>query len=101
MNNIHLTGQNGLVGNAIKKDISVIDFNKKINNPEEYSEFLLENKIDTVIHAAGKVGGVLNNQKNKIEFYLKNSNLGNIVFEASYLNNINKFINLFFNQLTM
>lgn len=94
MNNIHLTGQHGLVGNAIKKEISVIEFNKKINNLKEYSEFLLENKIDTIIHAAGKVGGVLNNQNNKIEFYLKNSNLGNIVFEAAYLNNINKFINL-------
>jgi GDP-L-fucose synthase len=94
VNNIHLTGQHGLVGNAIKKEISVIEFNKKINNLKEYSEFLLENKIDTIIHAAGKVGGVLNNQNNKIEFYLKNSNLGNIVFEAAYLNNINKFINL-------
>lgn len=94
MSNIHLTGHKGLVGSAINTEINAITYNQRIEDFSEYSNFLKESKIDTIIHAAARVGGVLDNQTNKIEFYLKNSKLNNIVFESALNNNIQNFINL-------
>jgi GDP-L-fucose synthase len=93
MPKINLTGHKGLVGSAIKAEIPTIDYTKRINNLEDYSNFLTENQIDTIIHTAAKVGGVVSNYNNKIDFYLLNSNLNNIVFEAALKTNVKKLIN--------
>jgi len=93
MNKINLTGYKGLVGSAIQKEISTINYDQRINNLENYSRFLQENEIDTIIHTAAKVGGVVSNYENKIDFYLLNSNLNNIVFEAAFNSNVERLVN--------
>lgn len=93
MSNIHLTGHNGLVGTSIKNIINVTTYDKKIFDYSDYSDFIKNNNIQTIIHAAGKVGGVLANYEDKIKFYLHNSNLNNLVFSAAYENKVKKFIN--------
>jgi GDP-L-fucose synthase len=93
MQNINLTGHKGLVGTQIKYILNTIDYCGIIDDYNDYYNFLKNNQIDTIIHAAAKVGGILDNQFNKIDYYLENSKLNNIVFEAAYKNNIKNFVN--------
>lgn len=93
MHTITLTGYKGLVGSQINNLIDATNYDKFIDNFDDYSVFLRDQKIDTVIHAAARVGGLLDNQNNKIAYYLDNSRLNNIVFEAAFNNNIKNFIN--------
>jgi GDP-L-fucose synthase len=90
---ILLTGHNGLVGSAILNEIDCVTYPNRINDQKSFEEFLMDNKVDTVIHAAGKVGGLQTNFENKIDFYLENSKLNNIVFESCYKNKIQNLIN--------
>jgi GDP-L-fucose synthase len=92
MSTILLTGHKGLVGSAIAKEIDCITTNR-IENYDTFDIFLKDYNIDTIIHTAAKVGGVKANLENKIDFYIQNSNLNNIVFEAAYKNNIQRLIN--------
>lgn len=90
---ITLTGHRGLVGSAIAENIELINYEDKITDLCSYKKFINDNNIQTIIHAAARVGGVLDNYKNKINFYLENSKLNNIVFEAAYTSGVNNFIN--------
>lgn len=90
---ITLTGHKGLVGSAISKEILTVNFEKRITDLNEYKEFLEKNSIKSVIHTAARVGGVLDNWNNKIDFYLQNSKLNNIVFEAAYTSGVETFVN--------
>lgn len=89
----HLTGHKGLVGSAIKEQINTIDYHNRISEFESYDTFIKENSINTIIHTAARVGGVLENLNNKIEFYLENSKISNIVFEAAMKNKVKNFVN--------
>jgi GDP-L-fucose synthase len=91
--NILLTGHKGLVGSAISQELDCFVYHEKINELKSFQEFVLDNKIDTIIHAAGKVGGLQTNYENKIDFYLENSKLNNIIFEVCYKNKIKNLIN--------
>ena len=94
MTKILLTGHNGLVGKAISNIVNVITYPKRINDYDDFLHFLNEHKIEIIIHTAAKVGGVKANYENKIDFYLENSKLNNIVFEASInCPTIKRFIN--------
>ena len=93
MSNITITGHKGLVGAAIDTNINSINYQDRISDLSSYKNFISDNNINTVIHTAAKVGGVLNNFENKIDFYLKNSNLNNIVFEAAYSLGVENFVN--------
>lgn len=93
MSVIHVTGHKGLVGSSLTGEFNSINYPEKILNRQEYENFLIDNKIDTIIHAAGRVGGVLSNSENRIQFYLQNSNLSNIVFEAALNAGINNLVN--------
>ncbi len=90
---ITLTGHKGLIGSAIAENLELINYENKIIDLCSYKKFINENKIQTVIHTAARVGGVLDNYENKINFYLENSKLNNIVFEAAYTSDVNNFVN--------
>ncbi len=90
----YITGANGLVGSAIEKNTkNNFKLSNKIENLNDFKQFLTQNKIETIYHTAAKVGGVLANFENKIEFCLKNTKLNNIVFEAAYDLKIKNLIN--------
>jgi GDP-L-fucose synthase len=99
---IFLTGHNGLVGSAVlrnlkkkgfknilvveKKNLDLRDQNKVLN-------FFSKNKdIKAVINAAGKVGGIYANSNFGGEFIYDNLTMQNNIIHGSYLNKINNLI---------
>lgn len=99
--NIFLAGHNGLVGSAFKnqlqkdgyKNIFTIDKkNLDLRKEHEVKSYLSQNNFDLVIIAAAKVGGVLANFKNAVEFFNDNIQIQNNLINNAYLNNINKLI---------
>jgi GDP-L-fucose synthase len=93
MNKTLVTGHNGMVGSAITELLNASIYPNRIDNLKDFSDYLLNNNVDTVIHTAAKVGGVRANFENKIDFYLLNSKISNIVFEACYENGIANLVN--------
>lgn len=92
--NILLTGHKGLVGSAVNEECQVITSASRITYQPTFSQFMRDNNVDTVIHAAARVGGVKFNFENKIKFYLDNSKVNDIVFESCIENNVKTLINL-------
>jgi GDP-L-fucose synthase len=99
---ILVTGSNGLVGSALKKilgenhifhtrkDADLTNYNDTYN----YIKDKVENhEVNTIIHAAAKVGGVKANMDNNDLFfsenYIINSNIMKIAFEFKIENFIN------------
>lgn len=98
---IYIAGQNGMVGSAVykllKKDHNVIECSRKsldLTSQLEVDKWLKKHKPEIVINAAGKVGGILDNNNNKNEYLYKNSIIGLNLINSSLKNNVKKFINL-------
>lgn len=79
--NIFLAGHKGLVGKAILKELNIKGYHNvllrsknqlDLTNQSKVNNFFKKNKIDYVIIAAAKVGGILVNQKNPSEFIYQN-----------------------------
>ncbi len=100
---IFITGHKGLVGSAIKKvferkkkyKILTVD-RKKLNllDQKRVDYWLKKNKPDIVIHAAGKVGGILHNKTYPAEFIYQNAQMALNIINYSFENNVRKLINL-------
>ena len=75
-NKILVTGGSGMVGQSLRKIMpEAIYMSSKDCNLKNYDEtlaFLEKHKPTTVIHIAGKVGGILENLKYPVEFLEEN-----------------------------
>ncbi len=99
---ILLTGANGLVGknlkkNLLKKNFKVFTPSKKDLNLLYYNKidkFLKNNKINFIIHAASKVGGILDNSVYRIEYLTNNTLINNNIITCAYKNKIKYFLNI-------
>lgn len=99
---IIITGGSGLLGNAFKKILpdalypthKELDLEDFKSTYKYFSSFDKEtgNKIKSVIHVAGKVGGVKANTKYVSDFYYKNSQINNNVIESCIDTNIMKLV---------
>ena len=98
---IFLTGHKGLVGSAILRKLKEKNFKniitidrKKLDllNQKSVYNFLKKKKPDLVINAAGRVGGILDNNTRGAEFIYQNSQMQNNIIHGSYLNKIKKLI---------
>ena len=98
---IFLTGHKGLVGSAILRKLKEKNFKniitvdrKKLDLLDQKSvyNFLKKKKPDLVINAAGRVGGILDNNTRGAEFIYQNSQMQNNIIHGSYLNKIKKLI---------
>ena len=98
---IFVTGHKGLVGSAVirrlnhygYKNILTVDRKKlDLRNQQQLFIFFRKNKIDGVINAAGKVGGIYANNKYKAEFIYDNLTIQNNVIHACYLNKVKSLI---------
>lgn len=98
---IFVTGHEGLVGSSVVrrliyygyKNIITIKKNKlDLRNQAQVLDFFKKKKIDAVINAAGKVGGIYANSKYKAEFIYDNLAMQNNIIHACYLNNIKSLI---------
>jgi len=83
--NILIAGGTGLIGSACIKRLKERGFEnilyplKKELDYSDYENFLdycLSNKIKYMIFAAGKVGGIVDNKKNQIDYLFNNTILG-------------------------
>jgi GDP-L-fucose synthase len=99
---ILIAGQEGMVGTALykilkKKNYKIIDCKRNsldFTNQENVNKWFKKNKPDIVINAAGKVGGILDNNSFKEEYIYINSIIGLNLINASFKNDVKKFINL-------
>jgi GDP-L-fucose synthase len=99
---ILITGGSGMVGknflehNDIKK-YSILAPNRSevdLLNFKQVSNYIKKNKPDLIIHAAGKVGGILANIKSPVTFLNNNADIGKNILLAAREHNIKKLINL-------
>jgi len=98
---IFVTGHKGLVGSAVVrrlkyfgyKEILTVDKKKlDLRNQQQVFNFFKKKKIDAVINAAGKVGGIYANNKYKADFIYDNLVIQNNVVHACFQNKIKSLI---------
>jgi GDP-L-fucose synthase len=98
---IFVTGHKGLVGSAVVrrlkyfgyKKILIVDKSKlDLRIQQQVLNFFNKNKIDAVINAAGKVGGIYANNKYKADFIYDNLTIQNNIIYACYQNRVKSLI---------
>jgi GDP-L-fucose synthase len=98
---IFVTGHKGLVGSSVVRRLkhygykNIITIEKKkldLRNQSLALKFFRRNKIDAVINAAGKVGGIYANKNYKADFIYDNLAIQNNIIHACYLNKIKSLI---------
>ncbi len=102
MKKLYIAGQEGMVGHAISRLLKNNGFNilscKRKNldltNQKKVNEWFKKNKPTTVINAAGRVGGILDNQRHQSDYIYINTMIGFNLLNAALKNNVKKFINL-------
>ena len=88
MKRVAILGANGLVGDSLARNMSGISLKVTrdicdLNEPNQLSKLLEDNKIDTVINCAAVVGGIMMNRNNQYDMYSKNIGLtNNIIYEC-------------------
>jgi len=94
-----VAGINGLVGSAILREappefkiFAPTRSELELENSDEVLEFFVTNRIEAVIFAAAKVGGILANSTSQYDFLLKNLTIQNSVFEAAKHAGVKDFI---------
>jgi GDP-L-fucose synthase len=100
MEKILLTGGSGMLGKSILKVFN----NKKfkiyypkrkdldLSNSKKVFDFLIKKKITSVIHAAGRVGGIQDNINFPHSYLYENMSINNGVIEASRKLKVKKFL---------
>ena len=98
---IFVTGHKGLVGSAVIRRLNhygyknILYIEKKIldlRNQQKVFSFFKKNKIDAVINAAGKVGGIYANNKYKADFIYDNLAIQNNIIHACFQNKVKSLI---------
>jgi len=100
-NTIFVTGHKGLVGSAIVRRLKLLGLKKIIfrskkqldlRGQKQVKNFFKNNKIDIVINAAAKVGGILANEKYQAEFFYDNISIQNNIIHSCFENNVENLI---------
>ena len=100
---IFIAGHNGMVGSSLFEYLKKQGFKKIITksrkkldltNFYQVNKFIKNNKPDFVINCAGKVGGILANSKDPLNFLMVNIDIQLNLLRSCSENNIKFFINL-------
>jgi GDP-L-fucose synthase len=98
---IFVTGHRGLVGSSIIRRLkffgykNIITRSRKqldLRNDLKVKNFFRNTKIDAVINAAAKVGGIYANNKYKAEFIYDNLSIQNNIIHSCYQNKVKNLI---------
>ena len=96
-----IAGSSGMVGRGIVRIAKsqgitdIVEVNSKIcdlRNPQKTRELLLDTKPDVVIDAAAKVGGILANSTEPVDFMINNLQIQTNLFSASHEANVKKVV---------
>lgn len=93
---ILVTGGSGLVGTALQKImpraeyISSSDFDLTFRNDVEW--MFQKYRPTHVIHLAARVGGIMDNIKNPVDFYEKNVLINTLVLKYSHMYGVERFV---------
>ena len=99
---VFIAGSNGFVGSNLKKifhrnNYNVICPDRKIldlKNSIKLKNFLQRNKVTHIVNCAGKVGGILENSLNQIDFFRNNNEINYNLISSSLELGIKNFLNL-------
>ncbi len=98
---IFIAGHNGLVGNAVFQQLSkegfknLIVVNRKkldLRNYHKVEKFFKNKKIDYMIMAAAKAGGIMANNNNQMDFFLENIEIQNSLLKLALKKKIKRTI---------
>ena len=98
---IFIAGHKGMVGSAVVRSLEKAGYQNLVvknrseldlTNQTETREFIANEKIDVVIDAAAKVGGILANNTYPYDFIMQNMLIQNNLIQAAVENKIQKFI---------
>lgn len=98
---VFIAGHKGMVGSAFVRRLKEMDCSeiimlprKKLDltNEEKVKNFFQKEKIDIVINAAAKVGGIVGNESYPTEFLLENLKIQNNLLEYSQKYGVEKLI---------
>jgi GDP-L-fucose synthase len=87
-----VTGGSGLVGSAIESEFKPSSEYVNLMHVEDIIRYITQNKIDSIIHCAAKVGGIKANSEQLGEFYYQNIIMNSNVLEAARLTNTKKVV---------
>ena len=100
---IFIAGHNGLVGSAVLKKLkkdgfkNIIIENKKkldLRNFEKVNRYFKNKKIDYMIMAAARAGGIIANNTNQKDFFLENIEIQNTLLKLALIKKIKRTIYL-------
>ena len=98
---IFIAGHKGMVGSAVVRALEASGYENivirsrlelDLTNQQETKNFIRNEKIDVIIDAAAKVGGILANDTYPYDFIMQNMQIQNNLIDAAVENNISKFI---------
>ena len=98
---IFIAGHKGMVGSAVVRSLEKAGYENLVmksraeldlTNQEETKKFIREEKIDVIIDAAAKVGGILANDTYPYDFIMQNMVIQNSLIQAAVENRVKKFI---------
>ena len=92
MNRTLVTGGSGLVGLSIESEFKPTRIRMNLMNIDDIVRYITLNKIDSIIHCAGKVGGIKANTTKPGEFFYQNIIMNTNVLEAARITNIKKVV---------
>ena len=101
MKKIFVAGHRGMVGSAICRrlrkmlDVEIITCNRDeldLCNQRAVHEFMQSEKLDEVILAAAKVGGIHANNTYPAEFIYQNLQIQNNIIHAAHVNDVQKLL---------
>ena len=100
--NILVLGSSGFLGSRVKnifkrKNVDIFSPKKielNLFNLGHTKRYLKKNKITHIINCAGKVGGILDNSLNQLDYYRENNEINYNIITASYDVGVKNFLNL-------
>mgnify|MGYP005812478155 CR=1 FL=1 len=90
--NTLVTGGGGLVGSTIKSNFKPSSKQLNLMDKDWIIRYITENKIDSIIHCAAKVGGIKANSEQLGDFYYENIIMNNNLLEAAHVTGVNKVV---------
>ena len=98
---IYIAGHRGMVGSAVWRALESRGYSNLIGktraeldlrNQQAVNDFFNQEKVDAVIDAAAKVGGILANSNFPYQFLMENMQIQNNLIDGAYKAGIEKFI---------